>query len=427
MNRRSIATSAALVTLVACAVMLSACLTGVQCPPPSGAAVKIGHPLTKPDTTAMTCSSSGGGGSNSNCTSGLTPNNVLLTLGGSGNILEYSIDNTTGALTLMCNTAVAVADGQLAVSTNNFLYVFEPGEKQIQAFSIAHGNSGALMAVTGSPFTITLTQQQTLDGFTRVTPDPLGRFLFVTDFSNDLVHVFAISTVIPGALTEVTNSPFSFSSPNGVAIDATGTFAFVPDDVDGQIQILTISSTGQLAPAAGSPFIVGQNSPDAPHFAILHPSNQFVFTANNSSISAFTFDPVSGEMFLVQGTPVSTTPSQITPDELAIDNTGSFIFSDDVGTNGVTGFPINTGTGEIGPATVPNAPAAWPLANSQMGIGILGAPATPNIFTLNVTSSATTTGVVNNFGVTAGTGQLVPPTANSTLVAAQTMAIANIQ
>jgi 6-phosphogluconolactonase len=434
MNKRAIS-GVGLVLVVTGAVLLSACLTGVQCPPPSSStAAKLGHPLSKANATTTCSTTGGGGGGNGNCTSGLTPNDVIYTLDANGNILEYAISAVNGDLMLMCNTAITSPVGQLAVSTNNFLYVFAPGgSPEIFAFSIAHGGSGALSAVAGSPFKITLANlgagaTETLSGTARVAPDPLGRFLYVTNFDDNLIHVFAISTTTPGALAEVTNSPFSFPSPNGLVMDATGTFAFVPDDLDGKIQILTVSATGQLAAASGSPFVVGQNSPDSPHFAILDATNTFVFTANNSSISAFTFDPNSGQMFLVAGTPVSTSPSQITPDELAVDASGSFLFADDLGTNGLTGFLINATTGEIGPATVPGAPQAWPIPNQQTSIGILASPLTANIYTLNLASgAATTTGVVNTFGITAGTGQLLPPAANSTLVASQTMVTAHVQ
>jgi len=446
MNRKGGTAFLGFVAMVASSVLLCACPGGVQCPPPSGQGTTssvLGHGFLSPQTTAVTCSSTGGGGTGGNtCTSGLTPSNVLYTLDASGNILEYAISGT-GSLTLMCTTATiaTAADGLLAVSNNSsFLYVFDAVGKQIFAYTIAHGNTGTLTPVSGQPFAITVPQEGSFSTASFVQTDPLGRFLYVNDGENGLVYVFAIqvATTTPGALTAVQNSPFAVSTPNFVAVDQTGTFMFVADPTDGQVLSLTISATGQLTAASGSPFVVASGSQDFPHFVTVHPSNQFIYTANGTgtsgSISGYTFDSNTGELFLIQGTPVSTTigSEQIFPGMLAIDSAGAFIYSTDADpntNNGIIGYALNTGTGAVSQSVVPNAPYP-PIGTGTLLTTIALNLATnttgPNLYVLEVPSGATSA-VVDNYPITIASGQLTPPPTQSTLVANNNMVIANVQ
>src|SRR5207249_2852381 len=72
--------------------------------------------------------------------------------------------------------------GQLALIGNKFLYAFDSTSATIAGFSIAHGNSGALTAIPGSPFTISDTFSGSTN-FPRIEADPLGRFVFITNFA----------------------------------------------------------------------------------------------------------------------------------------------------------------------------------------------------------------------------------------------------
>src|ERR1700751_4901435 len=133
--------------LVIAAVTLVNCAPAVPCNVAGSGAARLHR-----SSSTNICGNGGGG--TPTCSMTLKPVQVLLSADSKGNIQEYGIDSKTGALTLMCNTATAVL-GPIAVSKNAFVYVLAQGTgtspAQIFEFVIAHGNSGALTPVTGSP------------------------------------------------------------------------------------------------------------------------------------------------------------------------------------------------------------------------------------------------------------------------------------
>jgi len=293
------------------------------------------------DTTTNICGNGGGGGTPT-CSMTLKPVQVLLSVDGTGNIKEYGIDSTTGALTLMCNTATA-ALGPIVAANNTFVYVLDQAKglspARIFEFLIAHGNSGALAAVTGSPFTLS----ETITGNLSLVADPLGRFIFVTNQVNNDVHVLAIGQ--SGALTEATNSPFVVSNPDFIAINPAGNLAYVPDSTDGDIFIFSLDANGQLTnnPASGSPFIIGMGN-NAPHFALVHPNGNFLLTANELTLGSFSINSSNaGALTQVGGSPFSpggAGDAQVAPLDFALDMSGKFLYVTPLGTvnGGITGF-----------------------------------------------------------------------------------------
>ena len=293
------------------------------------------------DTTTNICGNGGGGGTPT-CSMTLKPVQVLLSVDGTGNIKEYGIDSTTGALTLMCNTATA-ALGPIVAANNTFVYVLDQAKglspARIFEFLIAHGNSGALAAVTGSPFTLS----ETITGNLSLVADPLGRFIFVTNQVNNDVHVLTIGQ--SGALTEATNSPFVVSNPDFIAINPAGNLAYVPDSTDGDIFIFSLDANGQLTnnPASGSPFIIGMGN-NAPHFALVHPNGNFLLTANELTLGSFSINSSNaGALTQVGGSPFSpggAGDAQVAPLDVALDMSGKFLYVTPLGTvnGGIPGF-----------------------------------------------------------------------------------------
>ena len=345
--------------LVIAAVTLVNCAPAVPCNVVGNGAARLHR-----DTTTNICGNGGGGGGGTpTCSMTAKPTQVMLSVDITGAVVEYGIDATTGALTLLCNTATA-AVGQVAASANNFLYVLDTTtnaqKPQIFAFIIAHNLSGALGAVTGSPFQLS----DSIPGASSIVADPLGRFMFVTNHDNNDVHVLTIAS--SGALSEATNSPFTISHPDHIAITPSGAFAYIPDSDPGEedIFILSLSSTGQLVNTPVSPLII-PNAQDVASFAIVHPNGNFLFTANLSSVASYAIDASQsghGGLTLVGGLAASTSGAQVQPLSIALDGTGKFLYVTPNFINGVNGnnspnivgFAVDTVGGGL--TFVPNSP-----------------------------------------------------------------------
>ena len=326
--------------LVIAAVTLVNCAPAVPCNV-AGSGSGSGTARLHRSSSTNICGNGGGGGTPT-CSMTLKPVQVLLSVDSTGAIQEYGIDSTTGALTLMCNTATA-ALGPIAVANNTFVYVVDQGTGSSPAtifeFLIAHGNSGALAAVTGSPFTLS----EALPGNFSITADPLGRFMFVTNQANNDVHVLTIGQ--SGALTEAANSPFVVANPDFIAVNPAGNVAYVPDSTDGNIFIFSLDANGQLTnnPASGSPVIIGMGN-NAPHFALVHPNGKFLLTANEVTLSSFSIDSTNaGALTQVGGSPFSpggAGDSQVAPLTITLDMSGNFLYVTPLGTvnSGIPGF-----------------------------------------------------------------------------------------
>jgi 6-phosphogluconolactonase (cycloisomerase 2 family) len=409
--------------LVIAAVTLVSCAPAVPC---NVAGSGSGAARLHRDTTTNICGNGGGGGTPT-CSMTLKPVQVLLSVDGTGNIKEYGIDSTTGALTLMCNTATA-ALGPIVAANNTFVYVLDQAKglspARIFEFLIAHGNSGALAAVTGSPFTLS----ETITGNLSLVADPLGRFIFVTNQVNNDVHVLTIGQ--SGALTEATNSPFVVSNPDFIAINPAGNLAYVPDSTDGDIFIFSLDANGQLTnnPASGSPFIIGMGN-NAPHFALVHPNGNFLLTANELTLGSFSINSSNaGALTQVGGSPFSpggAGDAQVAPLDFALDMSGKFLYVTPLGTvNG--GIPGFTSENIVAFAFDPNAGGMTPVPMSPfISTSTLDIVANPLLEQMFIVSSNTSSIL---FGVAPidASGNLTLPTTSLAVTSVVHPVVVNI-
>jgi 6-phosphogluconolactonase (cycloisomerase 2 family) len=147
---------------------------------------------------------------------------ALVSNTGSSNVSVYTIDSSTGALSVVSGSPfpTGITPQQVTIHPNgNFAYISNTTVGttfgSVSAFSIDQ-SSGVLTAMAGSPFPTGGSQPQ------RVTVDPTGKFAFVSNLNTDTIAVFSIDQTT-GVLTPVTGSPF----PTGDApLQATiaGTF-----------------------------------------------------------------------------------------------------------------------------------------------------------------------------------------------------------
>jgi 6-phosphogluconolactonase len=234
--------------------------------------------------------------------------------GGNGSpgpsISAYTINTNTGALTAIggspFSTGANSAPEMLAVDpTGRFLYVADQSNNgtdgNILEFSINQSTGG--ISENEGPFTAGV------DFPVAVTVDPSGRFLYVNNNvsagTDGNISAYDINAVT-GVLTEISGSPFATGTfPYSVQVDPLGNFVYVTSAsifTSNNVYGYSLdATTGALTNLTGSPFSTGQAG--APEGIAVDPSGRFAYAANFAldNVTAFTIDAQNGDLNIIPG------------------------------------------------------------------------------------------------------------------------------
>lgn len=337
---------------------------------------------------------------------------------GSNTLSAYSINTSTGALTKI-GSAIPVGNSPLGIvidHTGTFLYVANDTDGTISAFSI-NPSTGALTPLSTPTFAVGDSLPQLM------TIDPTNTVLYVAN-GGDLVNpgtvsAFTIGTgVNAGLLTPVSGSPFGAGlgvSPNSVAIDPSGKFAFVTNGGDtstpapGSVSVFNIAAGGGLgAPVTGSPFPAGI----FPFDVDVDPGGKYIAVANllSNSVSFYTFNSGTGVL-----SPARTLESGLEPvsAHLYTSSTNPTVSvasaaAANATTGDISGYTASASTGGLTPA------AGSPFLGISGNSFLSADPAGRLLAALSVTgknigsfTADSSTGIVNNLS-SASLGTSVP-------------------
>jgi 6-phosphogluconolactonase len=274
--------------------------------------------------------------------------------------------NSDGTLTeVFPRTAVGTAPQQLLVdSAGAYLYVANSLSNNISAFSI-DSSSGALTAVTGSPFGTNLSLSD-------MVLAPSGNFLYISA-ANQPTGVIAVFSLTSGVISSSALS-LTFTadnSPTGLVIDPTGTYLYAANGgVGNSISIYSIGSNGGLTSAPGSPLADASQHPVA---LTMDPKGQFLYVANQgssgsgsgstasgSNIGTYSITSGTGFPAAVQDSPFA---SETQPSVLAMDPNGNYLYVGNQTSGGVQAF--GNASGSL------NAIATYPIGNGITSLAIL--------------------------------------------------------
>jgi 6-phosphogluconolactonase len=273
------------------------------------------------------------------------------------NVLVFSVDSSTGALTLEPNGPSAPGGfGIAATPSASFLYSSNDTAGGVAGFSI--GQAGALSAVNGSPFLLPNDPPYSnLNNVDSLAMHPSGQFLYAPDPPANEVIAFGVDSTT-GVLTPIAGSPFpAGTQPEQVVVTPSGQFLYVSDDDTsasaGGIWGFTInSSSGALTTIAGSPFpTFNELNPDG---LVIHPSGKFLYSAipYGNSVEAFSIDPTSGTLTEMPGSPFALGGAGAFPVAFSIaqDPAGKFLYALGSEDGRVYGFTVDANSGALTPA-----------------------------------------------------------------------------
>jgi len=253
-------------------------------------------------------------------------NTYLYVISGtsSATLTEYPLSSsgTIGAATATVSLTVPgyttdtiLPTGVIVLANNDAVYVatydksaYNPGGTTSSnanpgwVFGYSVGSSGALTAVSGSPYQAGVKPSA-------LATDPTSRFVFVTDYaSNELIGYTVLST---NQLSFMINGPFKTGNePTAITIDPRGIYMYVTNSLDNTLSSYSISlPTGTPSTIVGSGSTSGNTTDTEPVSVTVEPSlGRYVYTANRlgNSLSGFKLNPETGALTTTQATPYPT-------------------------------------------------------------------------------------------------------------------------
>ena len=217
-----------------------------------------------------------------------------------GSIFSFSIDSNSGMLTPIAGGSLPVAGppSLIAIDPNSrFVYVATRNiSKGISGFSI-NSATGALSAIAGSPFEP--------GNATGIALDASGRFAYVSLWLG-ATQVLSIDSS-SGVLSQIPSSPYATGTyPLSVAIDPSGTFVYVADSllyssqtVPNVYGYLRSPQAGSMVRMGGSPFVSGT----FPNYISIDPSGRFAYVLTDEGIAVLSVNSSTGALTPVVGSP----------------------------------------------------------------------------------------------------------------------------
>ena len=295
----------------------------------------------------------------------MSPSPLLYATSTSSQVLPFTINNSSGALTAMTPAAGPANSGSI-VNLGFFLLFADPSTDAVDSDQVNSG--GGLMTVAGSPFSL----GTAAGGPTSILGAPAG-FFYASEPDGTIV---GFSTPGDGTLTApVPNSPFAAGmAPAQMAAATLSATAPAPNALyasdagspSGGILAYTLDSTGSLTPLANSPFSAAPNA--TPGSVLTESSFLFVSLVSNASltnvgeVAVLSIDLNTGALTPVPGSPftVGNGPSTLAVDSsnhLFVLNAGDHTISAfNIESNGMLsaiGSPVAAGTATSGLAVYP--------------------------------------------------------------------------
>jgi 6-phosphogluconolactonase len=262
----------------------------------------------------------------------------------SPSLYAWSIDGSTGALTVMAGSPFSVPDvAGIASSaqpmhsittdpTGTFLYIADATDKRIDAFQI-NSTSGVPTPVPGSPFSASI-------GPWNLAVDGLGHYLYATQGTASgegvQVEVFTLNSTTGALSNGTTMSTLNMWQLHG---EPLGKYMIGVDGLTGEtgdnkpadpnVYVFSIGSGGALTQVGKFPTASG----NGPTGVVVHPSGTFVYDFSVSTLTnfdgpldGFALDPSSGALTPLAGSPFTGGGAFTSPDGGHFDQSGTYLF-----------------------------------------------------------------------------------------------------
>jgi 6-phosphogluconolactonase (cycloisomerase 2 family) len=277
---------------------------------------------------------------------------------GSGTIGQFPYYAAAGTALSATSTLFITAAGNVGVGTaapgTNTLFI--NGTLGVNSFIQSHKPIVAPLALIGTgtgalaSTTIAVASGSLPQG---VAVDPTGRFVYVPNQSSSNVSMYSINQST-GALTSIAAAVAAGTTPYIAAVDPTGRFVYVINAFGNSVSMYSINqSTGALTSIAAA---VATGS--TPYSVAVDPTGRFVYVANNgaSTVSMYSINQSTGALTSI----TTAIASGSSPRGVAVDPTGRFVYVANNGASTVSMYSINQSTGALTSITTAIASGTGP-------------------------------------------------------------------
>ena len=148
----------------------------------------------------------------------------------------------------------------------------------------------------------------------------------------------SLASKATACLRSLPDSPFAAGeNPIAIALDPSGSFAYVVNRDDNTLSAYTIDATGGLTAVAGSPYPTGSD----PESVVIDPSGRFLYLSDLSAMWGYSIDSDTGALTELPDGPWRASRALA----MVIDPSGKFLY--DASNFGISGFTIDEDTGAL--------------------------------------------------------------------------------
>jgi len=281
-------------------------------------------------------------------------NSIVFVSGynGSGIGVIYAFSIGTGGALSTLNNGNAVSTGTEEISMDispdgQWLMGLDANNTSLDEFQIAT-STGQLTGPTYNTYTNSVTGVP-IARQVKVAPD--GDFVFAAlGTAGDIVYQLTTSTGLLTALNPL--QPISGTSDNSLAVSSSSTYLYIArsgasTNPNAGLAVYTISSTGVLSTATGSPLAAGSQ----PTSVVVNTAGTNLYVANQNSaptgtISEYGVVTSTGAVSLLSPATITTVSA---PWALAVDSSGNYLLSiSEAGSPNLTLYSYDsTNTGQL--------------------------------------------------------------------------------
>lgn len=213
----------------------------------------------------------------------------------------YVVNDPAGQLTTLIDTVAAQNRGATGSATVTYPAVgaCSGGTAAVgQVTSYVINSDNSLTAGAGSPFAAGVAPNA-------ITTDPTNRFVYVTDFKQNLILSYSVQGSGGAIIPLSTSTTPTGNLPSAITVDPRGKYIYVANYLDGSVSGYALNATTGIPSALAGASSSSATDPGPAAITVEDSIGRYIYTANfiGNSVSGLYFDPNAGTTNIVQNSP----------------------------------------------------------------------------------------------------------------------------